>query len=130
MYCTNCSNEVSEKAIACPKCGVPPLVERKFCYNCGGEHDPQQVTCVKCGVGTLAGKKKNKTASGLFAILLGFLGVHKFYHGSWGWGILYVLFFWTYIPTISGIIEGIRYLAMDEMKYHLKYSSPSHPFKW
>ncbi|MBT3340917.1 MAG: zinc-ribbon domain-containing protein [Planctomycetes bacterium] len=35
MYCTNCGNEVAEKAIACAKCGVPPRLEKKFCWCCG-----------------------------------------------------------------------------------------------
>jgi len=50
MFCRNCGSEVSEKAIACPKCGVPPLSEKKFCQECGGETKANQMVCVKCGV--------------------------------------------------------------------------------
>ncbi|NJL82631.1 MAG: TM2 domain-containing protein [Chloroflexaceae bacterium] len=104
-----------------------PRAEKKFCYNCGVEVNRQQVVCVKCGVvlkGGLSGTGgKNKTTAGIFAILFGVFGVHKFYHGSWGYGILYILFFWTYIPAILGIIEGIIYLTMDEAKYDDKYNS-------
>lgn len=50
MYCRNCGSEVNAKAIACPKCGVPPLSEKKFCQECGGETKENQMVCVKCGV--------------------------------------------------------------------------------
>ena len=40
---------------------------------------------------------KSKVAAGLLGIFLGGLGIHKFYLGRWGWGIVYLLFFWTYI---------------------------------
>ena len=51
MYCRNCSNEVSPQAIACPKCGVPPLKGKNFCNNCGIETHPDAIICVGCGVG-------------------------------------------------------------------------------
>ena len=49
-FCTCCGNEVNEKAVACPKCGVPPKLEKKHCYHCGEAlANPNQVLCVKCG---------------------------------------------------------------------------------
>lgn len=49
----------------------------------------------------------NQLAYALFAIFLGGLGVHKFYAGRIGKGILYLLFCWTFIPGLIGLIEGI-----------------------
>lgn len=49
----------------------------------------------------------NKIPYILWAILLGGLGAHKFYAGKAGQGILYLLFCWTYIPSLLGLIEGI-----------------------
>ena len=49
----------------------------------------------------------NQVAYGLLAILLGDFGVHKFYAGKVGMGILYLLFCWTFIPGLIGLIEGI-----------------------
>lgn len=65
---------------------------------------------------------KNKIAAGLLGIFLGGFGIHKFYLGRIGWGIVYLLFCWTYIPAIVGFIEGIVYLATDEERFHMKYS--------
>ncbi len=134
-YCTNCGNEVDEKAFACTKCGVPPRSQKKYCHNCGGEVDANQVMCVKCGVrlsgGSSGGALANKKIiAGICGILVGGLGVHKFYLGSWGWGILYIFFCWTYIPAIVGLIEGIIYLTMDETKFNQKYcSGAKSPFR-
>src|SRR5437899_3226308 len=57
---------------------------------------------------------KSKIAAGLLAILLGDFGIHKFYLGQVGLGIVYLLFFWTLIPGIIGIVEGIIYLTMSD----------------
>jgi TM2 domain-containing membrane protein YozV len=38
-------------------------------------------------------------------LILGSFGAHHFYLGRNGWGILYLLFCWTGIPTLLGFIE-------------------------
>ena len=53
------------------------------------------------------GKPVDKIAYVLFAILLGSFGVHKFYAGKIGLGVLYICFCWTGVPTLVGLIEGI-----------------------
>lgn len=65
---------------------------------------------------------KNKVIAGLLAIFLGGLGIHKFYLGKVGWGIIYLIFSWTWLPAIAGIIEGIVYLCMSERSFQEKYS--------
>ncbi|MFX3636615.1 MAG: TM2 domain-containing protein [Candidatus Pristimantibacillus sp.] len=59
--------------------------------------------------------------AGLLGIFLGGLGIHKFYLGRNGWGILYILFCWTSIPSFLGLIEGIIYLASNDEKFAMKY---------
>jgi TM2 domain-containing membrane protein YozV len=49
--------------------------------------------------------KKNPTTAILLALFLGGLGAHKFYMGETGLGILYILFCWTYIPSIIAFFE-------------------------
>jgi len=65
---------------------------------------------------------KNKVAAGVLAILLGGLGVHKFYLGKLGQGILYLIFSWTGIPSIIGLIEGILYLTQTDEEFNAKYN--------
>ncbi|KAF0108351.1 MAG: hypothetical protein FD146_925 [Anaerolineaceae bacterium] len=67
-------------------------------------------------------KPKNKLAAALLAIFLGGLGVHKFYLGKVGAGILYLVFCWTGVPEIVGIIEGILMLMMSDEDFSAKYN--------
>lgn len=66
--------------------------------------------------------RKNKVVAGLLAIFLGGFGIHKFYLGRIGWGVVYLLFCWTYIPSIIGFFEGLVYLLSNENNFHMKYS--------
>jgi TM2 domain-containing membrane protein YozV len=68
---------------------------------------------------------KNRVVAGLFAILLGGLGIHKFYLGQNGTGILYLVFFWTGIPWILGIIDGVILLTMSDQQFMDKYGLDS-----
>jgi TM2 domain-containing membrane protein YozV len=49
--------------------------------------------------------QKDELIGFLFALLLGGFGLHRFYLGETGWGILYLLFCWTGIPSLIGFIE-------------------------
>lgn len=63
-------------------------------------------------VTTTNGKKAvNKVVYCLLAFFLGGIGVHKFYSGKIGLGILYLVFCWTYIPLIASLIEFIMALC-------------------
>ncbi len=65
---------------------------------------------------------KSKTTAGILALFLGGIGVHKFYLGRIGSGILYLLFCWTGIPAFVAFIEGIIYLCESEDEFQAKYS--------
>jgi len=65
---------------------------------------------------------KSKVVAGVLAILLGGLGVHKFYLGKLGQGVLYLLFSWTGIPSIIGLIEGILYLFKSDEEFNREYN--------
>lgn len=58
----------------------------------------------------------NKVTYALLAIFLGGLGAHKFYSGKTGMGIVYLIFCWTFIPAIIGLIEGIISLSKPEIE--------------
>lgn len=64
---------------------------------------------------------KSKIAAGILAIFLGGIGVHKFYLGKVGMGILYICFCWTGIPAFVGFIEGIIYLCSNDENFQLKH---------
>ncbi|MEX5938145.1 TM2 domain-containing protein [Mammaliicoccus sciuri] len=51
--------------------------------------------------------KVNKTIYIILALLLGGFGIHKFYAGKNFSGLLHLLFCWTGIPQVLGIISAI-----------------------
>lgn len=66
---------------------------------------------------------KDKTTAGIFGIFLGGIGVHKFYLGRVGQGIVYLIFCWTFIPAVIGFIEGIIYLTMTDQAFNFAYNN-------
>ena len=95
----------------------------KFCKDCGEKINAKAEICPKCGVRQEVVRTggKSKIAAGLFGIFLGGLGIHKFYLGQIGWGIVYLIFCWTAIPELVGFIEGIIYLTMSDEAFAAKY---------
>ena len=65
---------------------------------------------------------KDKTSAGVLALLLGGLGVHKFYLGQTGAGIAYLFFCWTGIPFILSVVEGVSMLSMSQGAFDAKYN--------
>jgi TM2 domain-containing membrane protein YozV len=49
--------------------------------------------------------RRDEVVGVLLALFLGTFGIHHFYLGRVGLGILYCCFFWTGIPAILGFIE-------------------------
>lgn len=101
-FCKDCGQIINEKAEICPKCGVRQI--------------PLHIVNGNSGL-----NGKNKIVAALLAILLGWMGAHKFYLGQIGMGILYLVFCWTGIPWIISIIEFVIYLAMSEEAFYKKY---------
>lgn len=69
----------------------------------------------------MAQGQKNKLAAALLAFFLGGLGIHKFYLGQTGMGILYLVFCWTGIPAMIALVEGILYLVSSDEAFAAKY---------
>lgn len=72
--------------------------------------------------------KKSKITAGILALLLGGLGVHYFYLGSWGWGIISILFCWTYIPALVSLVFGVHYLMLSDEQFACKMNKSQDPF--
>ena len=65
---------------------------------------------------------RDKTSAAVFALIGGSVGAQKFYLGKTGQGVLCLLFFWTFIPAIIGVIEGICFLAMSNETFYRSYN--------
>lgn len=66
-------------------------------------------------------QRKSRIAAALFAFFLGGFGIHKFYLGQTGLGILYLLFCWTFIPAMVAFVEFVLLLVMSDEKFNEKY---------
>ena len=66
--------------------------------------------------------KQKKLVAGILGILLGGLGIHKFYLGYTTAGIIQlVLSFFCGIGGIIGLIEGIIYLVKSDDEFESVY---------
>ena len=103
-----------------------------FCSKCGAEIQENN-TCPQCktslnNVGSdLVSGKRNKWIAIILAFFFGAFGIHKFYLGQIGMGIIYLLFCWTGITAIIGIIEAVLYLTMSDEEFAAKYSKNNTP---
>lgn len=90
-----------------------------YCRDCGAKVSKSASSCPSCGAQQIK-NGRSKVAAGLLAIFLGGFGIHRFYLGQW-WGIFYLLFFWTWIPGLVALVEGIVFLVSNEQKWNEKY---------
>lgn len=117
MNCPNCGGTIAPGANRCLKCGT--YIEQKATP---GPAQPAQAEAAQAGPAV-----KSKMTAGLLGIFLGWLGIHRFYLGYNGIGvlmlILYIAGLILIIPTcggaiallvgvsIWGLVEGILILA-------------------
>lgn len=101
ITCKDCGKEISQSAVACPSCGSPVA-----------GNEPAVTKLVT---------QKSKSIAVLLALFLGGLGIHKFYLGQPGVGFFYLIFCWTFIPAILGLIEAILYLFHSEEKFQKSF---------
>ena len=66
---------------------------------------------------------KNKTIAFFLALFVGSIGAHKFYLGDKQKGLLYLIFFWTYIPFVLGIFEAIKIIKMTDDEFYAYQST-------
>ncbi|WP_026669229.1 TM2 domain-containing protein [Butyrivibrio sp. AE3006] len=129
----------------CPQCGAPldpGAIECRFCGEKLATQQPSQVVQMQPQTSTVQPQViiqqaapqqvyvsginpswpiKSKIAAGLLAIFFGGIGIHKFYLGKIGMGILYLVFCWTGIPALLGLVEGIIYLCSNDENFQLKH---------
>ena len=118
--CSQCGTPVPANATECPYCGEAivraqpqPQAQQAFYQQNVYQAAPND------GINP-AWPIKSKIVAGVLAILVGSLGIHKFYLGKTGMGVLYLLFCWTGIPGLVAFIEGIIYLVSNDHNFQVK----------
>ncbi|TKB48414.1 NINE protein [Ferrimonas sediminicola] len=99
------------------------------CGQCGQRVQLSDVMCSECraalhlealaGVDPLLSSKSRRLAAWL-SLLLGGLGVHKFYLGQPLKGGLYLAFSWTLVPTALGVMEAMRTFRMNTQQFQFR----------
>jgi TM2 domain-containing membrane protein YozV len=65
---------------------------------------------------------KDKNVAGILALFLGWVGIHRFYMGQVGLGILYAIFFWFPLVWLIAFIDAIVLFSMDPDVFNVKYN--------
>lgn len=144
MICPKCGMYLKDGFTICPSCGAPvattpPPSPYETAQANDAAHTAPQPPEGAATPGTTAGPtagqapvaaSKSRVTAGVLAILLGGLGIHKFYLGYTTEGLI-MLGIWLLgfllasIPTwgvwIVGIIEGIIYLTKSDQEFYATY---------
>lgn len=104
MFCKYCGAEIDDNSIYCSKCG------QKLDEN-GGYADSFHDGSINLGPNV---KGKNKIIAAILALVVGDFGIQHFYLGNNTAGILSCVFFWTGIPAIIGLVQGVLMLLESD----------------
>lgn len=139
-FCTQCGVEIPEEVSYCPECGArmapakdAAIGSTKCCKQCGELMPADMFYCLNCGapfddksedfdavqarVRMQFGVWKNKWTALLLCILLGWLGIHRFYEGKIVSGFLYLCTLGFF--GIGWLIDIIR-IACKPNPYRVK----------
>lgn len=148
-YCHSCGTVLHFSAQNCPQCGAAQAsvkswqpaepaptgsaswsalpVAHAYCRGCGQPIHETASSCPKCGAvqgrGGAFGSSPSRAVAAVLALLLGGLGAHKFYLGRIFFGVLYLVFFWTFIPALIAFVEGIYYLTLSDQEFVRRYGA-------
>lgn len=93
MFCKYCGAQIADEAVMCVNCGRQ-VADFRGAVNPNGAAPYQQppiiINNVNQNNNAIGVKPKNKWTAFLLCLFLGIFGVHKFYEGKPGMGILYL----------------------------------------
>ena len=96
VHCRECATTIARSASNCPQCGG-----RQSAHS---------------------SSRKSRGTAAVLALLLGGIGVHRFYLGNW-WGLFYLVFCWTFIPAFIAFVEFIAFLCTSEESWDRQFNS-------
>lgn len=127
-YCQNCNTQHPDSAQFCPQCGNPLTFVQSTPPPYGSQYQSDEYAYGNDAFSPSGPEGKSRGVAGLLAILVGYLGVHYFYLGKVGGGLLTILLcavtcgLWS----ILVLVQGILMLCMTNREFERKYvTNPS-----
>ena len=132
MKCPTCGGDkykfLGGNTFKCAYCGATfvheqqaPEVEKEVVYVQATPPPPQPLYQAPQQP-YMPSKGKSKGVAIVLALFLGGIGIHKFYLGMGGQGVLYLLFCWTFVPSFLALIDFIVLLCMGDREFDQKYN--------
>lgn len=98
-FCEHCGSVIAKEAVICPSCGcqVAAFQQIQPIQPIQPIQQPQQIVINNNTINDIAngrlhvGKPKEKWVAFFLCLFAGYLGVHRFYEGKIGSGVLYML---------------------------------------
>jgi hypothetical protein len=115
MYCQKCGKEIDDNAVVCPNCGVPtenyqqPQQQPNIVIN--NANTNTNVNGLGVGI-----SPKSRTVAALLCFFLGVLGIHRFYVGKTGTGVI-----WLFTAGLFGIGAIVDFIAILMGSFRDKY---------
>lgn len=103
----------------CPFCAEEIKDEAIKCKHCWSELDSVKIWATSSN----NWKYKEKNIAAVLALFLWGAWIHKFYLWKIIQWILYLVFIWTFIPAILGVLEWISYLSMKKEDWDYKFNN-------
>lgn len=136
MICKNCGATIEEGANYCTQCGAGVNLTNAGRQAEQTAYQPNENAYYSAGPNPVyqqpfggQAPQKSKIAAGLLAILLGSLGIHKFYLGYTKSGVIMLLVslltfgIGAAVMEVIGIIEGIIYLTKTDQEFYQTYEA-------
>lgn len=131
MFCKSCGAQIDDTAKFCTNCGAAVEIEAQSNQSQEVPFQDVQVDYQQSQFQPAPAANKNKLVAGLLGILLGSLGIHKFYLGYTKSALIMllvsILLCWTGVAPaamgVIGLVEGILYLTKTDEEFYNTYEA-------
>lgn len=119
-FCKHCGSKIAKDAVLCIHCGrqVEELAQQQTAQPqiiINNDNNNANVNTNVAAVGGVGKKPINKWVAFVLCLFLGYFGVHKFYEGKVGMGLLYIFTFG--LCGIGWVIDCIAILLKPNPYY-------------